>query len=132
MNQNISQVPTNALIAAAAIPLEPHEMPAIPPRNRPAGGKAKHVAGATQKRTGGGKAGKRGGGTVFSTAIEDAMAVARSIMHDDEATQSSRVSALKAFTDLYSKHREELQAADIPAELQAFMSEYIPRDTVKG
>lgn len=60
------------------------------------------------------------------------MQVARSIMHDDEATQSSRVSALKAFTDLYSKHREELQQADIPAELSQFMSEFIPRDAVKG
>lgn len=60
------------------------------------------------------------------------MQVARSIMHDDDATQSSRVSALKAFTDLYSKHREELQQADIPAELQQFMQEFIPRDAVKG
>ena len=76
-------------------------------------------------KTGPAKGEKKGKGdaTAHSGGILEAMNIARSIMRDQGATESARVSALKAYTDLHARYEAGLATADVPLELDKFIAE---------
>ena len=93
------------------------------------------VAGYNASATRATGTGAKRGGKTRSTVHEDGLAVAlqvaRNIMQSKDASESSRVSALKAYTDLLARNEQQIKAVDVPHELSIFMAEHLP-EHVKG
>jgi hypothetical protein len=92
---------------------------------------AGYNASATRAGGIGAKRGRKARSTVHEDGLAVALQVARNIMQSKDASESSRVSALKAYTDLLARNEQQIKAVDVPHELSLFMAEHLP-EHVKG